>query len=348
MTGTNAKPEGKGTSRVATQGAIGGLLLGVAAFLVRPKAPRVSAEATTTERHKTLLLEDAAAALSPAEITAISTSFGSTQPVGKFLRGRHGVTHYYLQSPESRGTGQTFLNAAGASRLIVMTHGIGTNMQLYDKVVSALLDDGFTVLRYDYFGHGWSAPDDKYGVYDKTMINEQLEDLLDHVTMTTKQLEDLLDHVTGVNEQLEDLDHMVGHPEPQLCHTAGYGGKVGGLTSPTARGAPFPVYGFVGHSTGGCVGVLAASALKDYKFERLYLVSPCFWKEAPLLSNLAGKVPAFVTTVSRSGALDSTTADSYATAGIIADFLFSDAYAAAGNIAWMREGGTGAYLWPDA
>lgn len=162
MTGTNAKPEGKGTSRVATQGAIGGLLLGVAAFLVRPKAPRVSAEATTTERHKTLLLEDAAAALSPAEITAISTSFGSTQPVGKFLRGRHGVTHYYLQSPESRGTGQTFLNAAGASRLIVMTHGIGTNMQLYDKVVSALLDDGFTVLRYDYFGHGWSAPDDKY------------------------------------------------------------------------------------------------------------------------------------------------------------------------------------------
>ena len=63
------------------------------------------------------------------------------------------------------------------------------------------------------------------------------------------------------------------------------------------------VHGFVGHSRGGCVGVLAASTLKEYKFERLLFVSPCFWKEAPspFLSNLAGHVPGVVTALLRTG-----------------------------------------------
>ena len=128
-----------------------------------------------------------------------------------------------------------------------MAHGLGTNMQLYDEMGGTLLDNGFTVLRFDYFGHGWSAPDDKYVAYGQMVVLEQLEDLLDHV---------------------------VGH-----------------LSPPAARAAPFPIYAFVGHSAGGCVGVLAASNLKDCTFERMYFVSPCFWKEAPMLSNLAGKMP---------------------------------------------------------
>ena len=162
MTGTSktTSTEEKANRTLPRAGAIGGFVIGIAALVFRPIKHR--AEAHTTERGNTLLLNDVSGALSAAEITGIQAAFGGAQPVGKFLRGRHGVTHYYLQSPESRGTAQTSLNKAGASRLIVMAHGLGTNMNLYDEVVGPLLDDGFTILRYDYFGHGWSAPDDKY------------------------------------------------------------------------------------------------------------------------------------------------------------------------------------------
>jgi pimeloyl-ACP methyl ester carboxylesterase len=248
--------------------------------MFRPVIPR--AEAHTTSRGNTLYTENARDFLSEAEYNGISASFGGAQPPGRFLRGRHGATHYYLQSSTSRNAPLKSVKEAGSPQkgLVLFAHGLGTNMHLYDEMVGPLLDDGFTVLRYDYLGHGWSAPDDKYFVYNKTVMLEQLEDLLDHVL--------------------------------------GPGGTV---------------YGFVGHSTGGCNGVLAASSLKDYKFERLVFVSPCFWKKAPLVSNLAGKIPGIVTAALRSGKLD---------------FIPENDYKTAGVIAWMREGGKGKYVFPDA
>jgi pimeloyl-ACP methyl ester carboxylesterase len=118
-----------------------------------------------------------------------------------------------------------------------------------------------------------------------------------------------------VLEQLEDLlDHVMGAGSP-------------GSSSPVS------IHGFVGHSTGGCVGALATNGLADYRFERLVLVSPCFWKNAPLVSVLCGKAPGLVTLVLRSGKMD---------------FLAQGDYAKNGVIAWMREGGDGAYVYPAA
>ena len=199
---------------------------------------------TACGRGHTVCAESARDVLSEEKYKGILASFGGAPPPGRFLRGRHGATHYFLQSPGGGGDAPLkSLKQAGPSLkgLVLFAHGLGTNMHLYDEMVGPLLDDGFAVLRYDFFGHGWSAPDNKYFVYDKTVMLEQLEDLLDHVI--------------------------------------GTGGKI---------------HGFVGHSTGGCAAILAASHLNDYSFERLLLVSPCFWKQAPLVSTLAGKMPGVV------------------------------------------------------
>jgi len=237
--------------------------------------------ACVAARGCTVCTESARDVLTEDEFNAISASVGEQPPSGRFLRGRHGTTHFYLQAPDSGCAPlKSLRDSSSAARLVVMAHGLGTNIHLYDEMVGPLLDDGFAVLRYDYFGHGWSVPDNKYFVYDKTVMLEQLEDLLDHVI--------------------------------------GTGGTV---------------HGFVGHSTGGCAAVLAASHLKDYSFERLLLVSPCFWKQAPLVSNLAGKIPGVVMALLRSGKFDFIPQNDYETAGIIG---------------WMREGGDGKYVFPDA
>lgn len=51
-----------------------------------------------------------------------------------------------------------------------------------------------------------------------------------------------------------------------------------------------PVHLWVGHSTGGVVGVLAAESL-DRRFEQLALISPAFWANKPILATLADKIP---------------------------------------------------------
>ena len=51
-------------------------------------------------------------------------------------------------------------SGGGPRKLAVCAHGIGTNLGLYTALTARLVDAGYTVLRYDYFGHGWSVPDD--------------------------------------------------------------------------------------------------------------------------------------------------------------------------------------------
>ena len=279
---------------IGVRNVLGGLMLAGAAWVLKPVKPR--AEPHTTTRGNTRFLGSVTDAMTPDEIAGVSAAFGAEQAPGQFVRGRHGVTHYLLQSPGNGRGAQTALGAQGKpARLIVMAHGLGTRMQLYDDVVGSLLDAGLTVLRYDYFGHGWSAPDDKYVVYDKQVLLEQLEDVLDHVVSP----------VSPVAERTE----------------------------------PFRIHGFVGHSTGGCAGVLAANGLESYRFDRLLLISPCFWKDAPLVSNVCGKIPSLVTTILRTGKID---------------WVAANDYTLAGKIAWMREGSgvgvfsKGAYVYEEA
>jgi pimeloyl-ACP methyl ester carboxylesterase len=83
---------------------------------------------------------------------------------GQFVQLRDGVTHYELAGPD---TGRT----------VVLLSGATVPFYMWDPTRDALVANGFRVLRYDYFGRGFSdRPELRYdlGTYDR-----QLSELLD-------------------------------------------------------------------------------------------------------------------------------------------------------------------------
>mmetsp|Transcript_139558 Transcript_139558/g.389257 ORF Transcript_139558/g.389257 Transcript_139558/m.389257 type:complete len:343 (+) Transcript_139558:81-1109(+) len=147
------------------------------------------------------------------------------EPSGKFLKGTHGITH--------------FVEEGNGSKLAVLAHGLGTNWRAYRSCVDAFQEAGFRVVRYSYYGHGWS--------YMNPGVIPDLSVLL-------LQLKQLLDHLLEPGEPL-DL--------------------------------------FVGHSTGGVLGVKAATNI-GRRVLRLALVSPAFWKNAPCAAKLADSFPSLI------------------------------------------------------
>ncbi len=83
---------------------------------------------------------------------------------GRFVRLRDGLTHYDLAGP------------AGGP-LVVLLSGASVPFYLWDPTRDALAASGFRVLRYDYFGRGFSdRPDIRY---DLEAFDRQLTDLLE-------------------------------------------------------------------------------------------------------------------------------------------------------------------------
>ncbi len=83
---------------------------------------------------------------------------------GKFVRLRDGFTHYELSGPD---TGRT----------VVLLSGASVPFYLWDPTRDALVAKGFRVLRYDYFGRGFS--DRPKLRYDLATYDRQLAELLD-------------------------------------------------------------------------------------------------------------------------------------------------------------------------
>jgi pimeloyl-ACP methyl ester carboxylesterase len=83
---------------------------------------------------------------------------------GKFVRLRDGLTHYDLTGP-------------GTARTIVLLSGATVPFYLWDPTRDALTANGFRVLRYDYFGRGFS--DRPALPYDLATYDRQLAELLD-------------------------------------------------------------------------------------------------------------------------------------------------------------------------
>jgi pimeloyl-ACP methyl ester carboxylesterase len=83
---------------------------------------------------------------------------------GKFVRLRDGVTHYELTGPDS-------------ARTIVLFSGATVPYYLWDPTRDALVANGFRVLRYDYYGRGYS--DRPALQYDLAMYDRQITELLD-------------------------------------------------------------------------------------------------------------------------------------------------------------------------
>ncbi len=92
-------------------------------------------------------------------------------PEGKLLRDRHGFTRYVLEKPDSgKGKG-----------LIVLIHGLGTSLTMYKETSDKLIEEGYSVLRYDFYGHGYSKHKDLFFEYTADVMADQLEDLLEYV-----------------------------------------------------------------------------------------------------------------------------------------------------------------------
>ena len=116
----------------------------------------------------------------PDELSTL-TNVWQAQPAGKFLKGRHGITHYKVNHrKESYEKG-----------MVILCHGLGQSMKMYQELTDILINEGFSVLRYDYFGHGYSKyqgdKNDKWIKYTTEIFVDQLEDLMDHVIKESQQ-----------------------------------------------------------------------------------------------------------------------------------------------------------------
>ena len=83
---------------------------------------------------------------------------------GKFVQLRDGITHYDVAGPDS-------------GRTVVLLSGFSVPFYIWDPTRDALAATGFRVLRYDYFGRGYS--DRPKLRYDLATYDAQLTELLD-------------------------------------------------------------------------------------------------------------------------------------------------------------------------
>jgi pimeloyl-ACP methyl ester carboxylesterase len=83
---------------------------------------------------------------------------------GKFVRLPDGITHYDL-------------SGADTGRTVVLLSGATVPFYIWDPTREALVANGFRVLRYDYFGRGFS--DRPKLRYDLATYDRQLTDLLE-------------------------------------------------------------------------------------------------------------------------------------------------------------------------
>jgi len=88
---------------------------------------------------------------------------------GQFVRLSDGYTHYELGGPAS-------------GQIVVLAAGFSVPYYIWDPTFKALTAAGFRVLRYDYYGRGYS--DRPPIAFTDEMYTRQLEQLLDAVQLT--------------------------------------------------------------------------------------------------------------------------------------------------------------------
>lgn len=124
------------------------------------------------------------------ELDTLTTCYNEEKPRGKLLQESHGVTHYQVTGTE---------NGPSAKGLVVTCHGIGTSSYAFSEFAQELVNAGYSVLCYDYYGHGYSKYDgDMFVEYHKDLFVDQLEDLLGFVEKETGETcVALVGHSTG-------------------------------------------------------------------------------------------------------------------------------------------------------
>lgn len=122
---------------------------------------------------------------------------GCTQ---RLLRGKYGITAFELLEP---------LAPVSPRKVCVVSHGLGAcHGKFDDPIIQALLQGGYTVLAWSFYGHGWSlAGDEVLGGgkcccgpifnYTAAVFLKQMEELLGHVMQTDEVIDLWVGHSTG-------------------------------------------------------------------------------------------------------------------------------------------------------
>ena len=88
---------------------------------------------------------------------------------GRFVRLADGMTHYEIAGPDS-------------GQVILMASAFSVPGFIWDPLYQRLADSGFRVIRFDYYGRGWSDRLDTR--YDQALFVRQMAGLLDSLGIT--------------------------------------------------------------------------------------------------------------------------------------------------------------------
>lgn len=88
---------------------------------------------------------------------------------GRFARLTDGMTHYETSGPDT-------------GRVVVLAAGFSVPGYIWDPLFHQLGDSGYRVIRYDYYGRGWSDRVD--AAYDQDLFVRQLAGLLHSMSIT--------------------------------------------------------------------------------------------------------------------------------------------------------------------
>ncbi|GMH80306.1 hypothetical protein TrST_g6387 [Triparma strigata] len=112
-------------------------------------------------------------------------------PKGRFFRGTHGVTHYVVE-------GAAGDPSPSQPKYVVLIHGLGTSLEVYDDLSLSLVADGFTVIRYDFLNHGFSVGSGgKCMDLGADVMVTQVKELLDVVCEKDEKVHAFVGHSTG-------------------------------------------------------------------------------------------------------------------------------------------------------
>lgn len=89
---------------------------------------------------------------------------------GRFVHLADGMTHYEVAGPDT-------------GRVILFASAFSVPGFISDPLFQSLADSGFRVIRFDYYGRGWSDRIDT--VYDQDLFVRQMAGLLDSLRVTT-------------------------------------------------------------------------------------------------------------------------------------------------------------------
>jgi pimeloyl-ACP methyl ester carboxylesterase len=89
---------------------------------------------------------------------------------GQFIQLTNGITHY------ERG-------GADTGKIVILVHGFSVPYYIWNGTYDSLIQQGFTVIRYDAFGRGFSDRPD--AVYNAALYRKQLFDLITALNLKT-------------------------------------------------------------------------------------------------------------------------------------------------------------------